>query len=129
MQRRRVEAGFTMVEVMVAVLLTAIAVIGIVGLYRVQTRSADYSRRSTEASVLASDKMEALRTTDAPCAPACNGTEANINATGTGTPAGPYTRTWDVTQPSPTQWKLQVTVSWDDDGTTRSITIFSLRPV
>src|SRR5687768_7592670 len=87
------EAGFTMIEVMIAVLLTAIAVIGIVGLYRVQARSSSYSRRSTEAAVLAADKMEELRTTNAPTSSLA---DEDIDAQGRASGTGPYTRRWFV---------------------------------
>lgn len=120
---RAKQAGFTMIEVMVAVMLTAIAVIGVIGLYRVQTRSSGYSRFSTEASVLAADKLETLRTMQTPS----GGTETGLDARGKTSPPGPYARTWVVTQPLPTQWKLEVTVSWDDDGTMRAITLTSIR--
>lgn len=114
---------------MVAVLLTAIAVIGIVGLYRVQTRSSGYSRRSTEASVLASDMMEKLRTTDDPCGgglTSCTGSQANVTPSGT-VGGGPFQRTWAVSQPTATQWRLEVNVTWDDDGTPRTVKLYSLR--
>ena len=120
--RKRSQAGFTMVEVMVSVLLTAIAVVGIVGLYRVQARSSGYSRRSTEASVLAADKMEQLRTVLTPA----TGSESGIDSRGV-VGAGPFDRAWTVTQPVATQWKLQVDVSWDDDGQMRTVTLYSLR--
>lgn len=120
---KRSQAGFTMIEVMVAVMLTAIAVIGVVGLYRVQARSSGYSRYSTEAAVLAADKMETLRTMLTPA----GGTENGVDARGKASVGGPFTRTWIVTQPIASQWKLEVAVDWDDDGTTRTVTLHSLR--
>jgi len=122
-KRKRSQAGFTMIEVMVAVLLTAIAVIGVVGLYRIQSRSSGYSRLATEASVLAADKMETLRTVTTPA----GGTETGVDARGKPLSGGLFTRTWTVTQPVATQWKLEVTVEWDDDGTSRTVTLHSLR--
>jgi prepilin-type N-terminal cleavage/methylation domain-containing protein len=122
--RKRTQAGFTMIEVMIAVLLTAIAVIGVVGLYRVQTRSSGYSRFSTEASVLAADKMEQLRTI-AITAPS-TGSETNLDARGQSVTGGIFDRSW-VIAASGTQWKLEVTVVWDDDGTTRTVVLHSLR--
>ena len=125
--RKRTQAGFTMIEVMIAVLLTAIAVIGVVGLYRVQTRSSGYSRFSTEASVLAADKMEQLRTI-AIVPPGGTFVEpgGNIDARGQTGAGGIFERSW-VIAPSGTQWKLEVTVQWDDDGQTRSVVLHSLR--
>ena len=124
-RRKRVQAGFTMIEVMIAVLLTAIAVIGIVGLYRVQTRSAGYSRYATEASVLAADKLEQLRTITMVA-----GTGAETNLDSRGKPGGIFDRSWviaSVVTGAVTQWKLEVTVSWDDDGQTRTVVLHSLR--
>jgi prepilin-type N-terminal cleavage/methylation domain-containing protein len=121
-RRKRLQAGFTMIEVMIAVLITAIAVIGIVGLYRVQTRSSGYSRFATEASVLAADKMEQLRTIQVVAGPGSD--VGGVDARGQS--PGMFTRTWDVVAVG-TQWKLEVTVGWDDDGTPRSVMLHSLR--
>jgi Tfp pilus assembly protein PilV len=64
---RRSEAGFTMIEVMIAMLLTAIAMIGIIALFMTQRKASGFSRHTTEATVLAQDKLEQLRTL---CVPA-----------------------------------------------------------
>ena len=60
------EAGFTMIEVMIALLLTAIAIVGIMSLYMSQTRASAYSRHTTEATVLAQDGLERLRSQGVP---------------------------------------------------------------
>ena len=122
MSRRRKQAGFTMIEVMVALLLSAIAVIGMIGLYRVQTRSSSYSRRSTEAVILAGDKMEQLRTHAAPM----TGGPETIDATGGDNASGPYTRRWTVNTMA-ARHEIVVEVDWDDDGTTRTARIVSYR--
>jgi prepilin-type N-terminal cleavage/methylation domain-containing protein len=116
---RRKQAGFTMIEVMIASLLTAIAMSGIVGLYMVQMRSSGYSRRNTEATILAEDKMEFLRTQLAPA----SGTET-VNEPG-GVP-NMFERRWSV---APTaEWiDYNVTVSWLEEGVLRSITVASRR--
>lgn len=113
-----------MIEVMIAVLLTAIAVIGIVGLYRVQTRSSSYSRRATEAVVLAGDKMEVLRTIPIPTS---STTDEELDATGAIVAGpGPYTRRWTVV-PGLTSYDILVEVDWDDDGTARTTRLRSFR--
>lgn len=127
--RRSKRAGFTMIEVMVSLLLTAIAVIGIIGLYRVTTRSSSYSRRSTEAAVLAGDKMEVLRAT---AAPVNSTTDEELDAGGTAVVGGPYKRRWfidSVPAVSPTHYDIIVEVDWDDDGTTRTVTMRSSRRI
>lgn len=111
-----------MIEVMVALLLSAIAVVGMIGLYRVQTRSSSYSRRSTEAIILAGDKMEQLRATELPV----SGGPELVDSTGAANTAGPYTRTWTVVTQA-TRHEIAVEVEWDDDGTPRTSRIVSYR--
>lgn len=121
---RKPEGGFTLIEVMIAVLLTAITVIGVLGLFRVETRASSTSRRETEAAVLAQDKLEELRTEAAPTA----------NLTGSDTPKDelsglfPWTRTWSISVTTdPAVYSIDVTVTWDDNGTTRSVTVHARR--
>jgi prepilin-type N-terminal cleavage/methylation domain-containing protein len=114
------QAGFTLIEVMIAVLLTAIAVMGIVGIFMVQSRGGNISRHTTEASVLAQDKMEDLRTQTTPA----SATETNINAQGLA--GGTFTRTSTVTVGT-ADITYQVAVSWSEDGITRNVTLRSKR--
>ena len=111
-----------MIEVMVALLLTAIAVIGIVGLYSVQTRASSWSRHSTEAAVLAADKMEFLRTQGT--LPATG--QDVVDALGNPVAGAPYTRDWTIT-PGATITNYEVTVGWDEDGRPYSTTMRSRR--
>lgn len=111
---RRSESGFTMIEVMIAILLTVIAVIGMMALFRVETRASAVSRRTTEAAVLAQDKIEELRTLATPT----SGADSSIDALGQ--PGGLFSRTWTVT-PSGTNYVINVNVSWSDDGVSRTV--------
>jgi type IV pilus assembly protein PilV len=112
---RPAQAGFTMIEVMIAIVLTAIAVMGIVGLITVETRDATASRHTTEASVLAEGQMEVLRATSLPT----TGTGADstaVDAQGvTGTTNSIYTRAWSYTVGT-SSISYSVSVSWMDDG-------------
>lgn len=114
---RRAQAGFTLIEVMISVLLAVIGVMGIVALTTVSVRDSSAARHATEASVLAEDKMEVLRST-------------TLAGTGTGTDAQPvdpqgsttasssaiYTRSWTWTASTATV-TYSVSVSWKDEGT------------
>ena len=117
------ERGFTMIEVMVSILLTAIAIIGILALYMAQSRAGSYSRHTSEASVLAEDGMEALRTSSS--APPSIPTLTNVDERGVA--GGIFTRSATVTGPigtAPTSYyDLRVVVSWDEDGVARSIVL------
>jgi type II secretion system protein I len=122
---RKPEGGFTLIEVMIAVLLTALTVIGVLGLFRVETRASSVSRRETEAAVLAQDKLEELRTEAAP----------TTNVTGTDNPKDQlsgsttfWSRSWTVAVTSDAAvYSIDVTVTWDDNGTTRSVTVHGRR--
>ncbi|MGE5187005.1 MAG: type IV pilus modification PilV family protein [Acidobacteriota bacterium] len=133
------QAGFTMIEVMIALVLTAIAVMGVVGLITVETRDATAARHTTEASVLAESQMEALRTQTL----AASGTGADttaVDAQGvTGQTTSIYTRSWTWTVGT-AYITYNVSVSWMDDGggavttcpatpstTVRCVTMRSLR--
>ena len=117
------QGGFTMIEVMVAILLTAIAIIGILALYMAQSRAGAYSRHTSEASVLAEDGLEALRVsgTSPPSLTTLTGVDERGKA------GGIFTRTATVTGPvgtAPTAYyDLRVVVSWDEDGVARSVVL------
>ena len=115
-----------MIEVMVSVLLTAIATSGIIGLYMVETRASGFSRHTTEASILAQDGMELLRTSRiSPFALTENG------LTELGVAGGLFDRVSTVNPgPSGPQTpydEMQVVVSWTEDTVARSVTLKSRR--
>lgn len=108
-----------MVEVMVAFLLTAIATTGLVALYSIQTHAGGYSRHSMEATELAQDQLERLRTQIAPVT-TTTGTQASLDSKGKIATGGMFTRAWTVT-PYAAYCDIVVTVSWSDDGVARSV--------
>ena len=119
--RRARQRGFTMIEVMVAILLTAIAIIGILALFMAQSRASAYSRHTSEASVLAEDGLEKLRATATPA----NETLTDVDERGQS--PGIYTRTAVVSAligaPPSAYYDIQVVVTWDEDGVARSVTL------
>jgi prepilin-type N-terminal cleavage/methylation domain-containing protein len=113
----RAQRGFTMIEVMVALLLTAVAVMGLLGVYLVETRASSYARHTSEAVFLAQDKFEALR---AGAASAASGSDPNINERGVAT--GMFTRLWTVT-PAAGYADVVVTITWSEDGVARQFVL------
>jgi Tfp pilus assembly protein PilV len=113
----RPEGGFTMVEVMIALLLTAVAVVGVLGVYLAQSRASSFSRHTSEAVTLAQDKLEQLRTQPAT---ATSGSETNINERAAAT--GIFTRRWTVTLGTGYA-DVVVTISWSEDGFARQFVL------
>lgn len=121
---RRSEDGFTMIEVMIALTLTAIAVMGIVALFITETKASGFSRHMTEAAVLAQDTVERLRTQGSAAAISPT-TQSNLNERGGS--GGIYTRTFSETLTAPDWADIVVTVSWSEDGIPRSVSVRARR--
>jgi type IV pilus modification protein PilV len=119
----RGERGFTMVEVMIALFLTAVGVIGILGVYLVQARASSASRHTSEAAFLAQDKLEQLRTQVATTTTA-TGSDANINERGVAT--GIFSRSWSTTIVAGYA-DVEVTMLWSEDGVARRFILHGRR--
>lgn len=120
MKKRKSQLGFTMVEVLVALALTGIAMSGLLAMFGKASASSRYSRRATEATVLAQDQLERLRASGA----TGTGTQTHIDVTGN--PNGLFTRTWTVTE-NAAYADLVVQVTWDDEGEDRTLTVRTRR--
>jgi prepilin-type N-terminal cleavage/methylation domain-containing protein len=116
------QQGFTLIEVMISILLAALLVIGAVALFRIETRASSFSRRQTEAVVLAQDKLEELRTVAQPTAAGTGADAGTINEQGVVVTGAMYTRTWIIAN-SNDVFDIEVHVSWDDSGETREVIV------
>ena len=114
MTRRASQRGFTMLEVLIAIMLSSIAMLGVVALFRVQTAASSFSRRTTEASILASDQVEHLRTVTV-TGTTMTGTEPSLDEKGRVVTGGPFARSWTLI-PVDSYYDVTVTVSWFDNG-------------
>jgi prepilin-type N-terminal cleavage/methylation domain-containing protein len=92
-RRARPERGFSLIELLIALTVLMIGVAGILALQMTALRATAYSRHATEATILAEDKMEELRTQ-----PYMSGQD-QVNAQGILDPEGRYQRVWTVTEP------------------------------
>ena len=119
--KRGSQAGFTMIELMIAVLLTAIAMSGIIALFLSQNRASGVSRHTSEASALAQDKLEKLRTMSTATA----GSDT-VDAQGNAGSANLYTRTWTVSAGTGFS-DVYVKVQWEETGGTRKVEVYGRR--
>jgi type IV pilus assembly protein PilV len=102
--------GFTLIEILAAVVIFTVGLLGVAGLTMVIIRGNTFSSMLTTATVLAQDKLEELRETTYAAIASGSDTavENNVN----------YTRVWNITDDAPaTGMKtIEVTVSWQIRG-------------
>ncbi len=111
------EQGFTLIEVMMALVILGVGVFAIVGL---QTRNMSYntgSKKQTEGYTWAMDQVEtllALPYTDGNLQP--NGGSATVDNDGYTVVQGPYTVEWDVNNNAaiPNSRIINVRVRWNN---------------
>ena len=90
--RGRDSRGFTLIEVMIAIVVLAIGVTALVGSSAVVTRMIGQGKISTQAVQAISQRMEQLRATAYSTTPNCTGLAA-----GSATTANGVTTTWTIT--------------------------------
>ncbi len=123
MSRKKRVAGFTLIEVLVAMVVFAISSLGLaIGVTSV-IRSNQRSYLASIATNLAQDKLEELKAMSPVNVISCNSNCDNPVPTTDGVE---FTRTWQVVNNSPTAGvkQIDVTVEWNDH-TTHSFTISS----
>lgn len=113
------EAGFSAVEMMVAVVFFGILMLGFIGVFPMGLRTVEKGERMSVATSLAQDELERLKTLRRNDPDIVAG--AHVDA---GNPIqGAYSRTWTVTDDDPmTDMKrVDMTVSFSDNGIARNI--------
>ena len=118
------QKGFTLLEVMIAVFLLAVAIMGAASLTTSVIKGNSFSQTLTTATTLAKDKMEELKATDYTALPSGTVTDY-AKADGTVQPSATgsyYSRQW--TAPGTTNTKtITVTVTWPTNRTVELKTI------
>jgi len=107
-------SGFTLIEIMIAMFVLAVGLLGAAGVATTVINGNALSKKITTATTLAQDKMEELKGTD----------YASI-ATDSDTQESIYTRTWTVTSDSPAAdiKTIEVKVEFQWKGTTHNVTL------
>ena len=100
--------GFSLVEVLIALLILAVSLLALAGLMVTTTRNSSFGGHMTEASTFAQDKLEQLRVS--PWAGVAAGNDTLQGSTGI-----TYTRNWTVTPNGDgNQRWVSITINWTD---------------
>jgi prepilin-type N-terminal cleavage/methylation domain-containing protein len=105
--------GFSLIEVLVALVILSISLLALAGLMVQSTRNSSWGSHLTEAATLAQDRLERFRAvrpqTDIP---------EGTNFDKVTPPSGiEYTRTWTVTtNGTSTLRTITITITWTDSG-------------
>jgi Tfp pilus assembly protein PilV len=120
----RSEHGSTFIEVLAAVAVFAVVVIGLSPTLLNTRKVADLSKNQSVATTLAEDKVEQIRTLST----VAGGSDGPLNANGTS--GGIFSRTWTVTANTPTIGlsRVEVVVSWRDRPSASSVRLVTLVP-
>jgi prepilin-type N-terminal cleavage/methylation domain-containing protein len=108
------ERGFTLIEVLIALLILMVGMAGILSLQLTSMKATSFSRHATEASSLAEDKVEELRTVPLNSVRFANGTD-QVDSRGVADAEGLFTRTWTIA-PGIETTIVNVSVSWTERG-------------
>lgn len=115
-------AGFTLIEVLIALAIAGIGLAGVTALLVVSSRATSYARHAAEASVLAEDRLEHLRAL--PAAQLRDGSDV-VDAIGRPATDG-FARRWTVT-PAGALYRVTVQVAWREVDGARELTLDTLR--
>jgi Tfp pilus assembly protein PilV len=115
------QAGFSAVEMIVAVVFFGILMLGFVGVFPMGLRTVQRGERMTVATSLAQDELERLKT----LLPNDPDLVAGAHADAANPIQGAYTRAWTVTDddPLPDMKRIDMTVSFSERGINRNITM------
>lgn len=123
--RRRVDRrrGFTLIEILVALVITVLGLMAISAMYVSNAQGTSYARHATEASVLAEDQLEMMLTT--PSANLVGGFD-QVDEHGIAVASGGFTRVWSVAWDGDLA-RIAITVTWREGDSDRELVFRTLR--
>ena len=109
--------GFTLIEVLVALVILSVALLALAGLMVRTTRNNSFGGHMTEAATFAQDKLEELKAVS--WLTLVPGSDLKTGSNGID-----YTRSWDVTTNANLK-TITMTINWNDQ-TSHSINLLSV---
>lgn len=123
MKARRGQRGFTLIEILIALVITVLGLSAIAAMFVANAQGTSYARHATEASVLAEDQLELMLTT--PSASLTSGFD-QVDEHGQPVASGGYSRVWSVTWDGDLA-RIAVTVTWLEGDSNREMVFRTLR--
>jgi prepilin-type N-terminal cleavage/methylation domain-containing protein len=112
-------AGFTLIEILIALVIFSISILAFAGLTVTATRTGAYGGRMTEAVTFAQDKLEELKVNS--WEKIVSGADQETGPTGIS-----YTRKWKVLEKETRNLKtVSITIDWND-RVDHSISLFTV---
>jgi type II secretion system protein I len=119
MNFQKKSAGFTLLEILIALIIFSIGLLALTSLTVTATRTGSYGGRMTEAVTFAQDKLEELKTNS--WDNIVSGADQKTGPTGVN-----YTRNWKVLEKETQNLKtVSITIDWND-GVDHSISFFTV---
>ena len=117
--RKSSQAGFSAVEMIVAVAFFGVLMLGFIGVFPMGLRTVQKGERMSVATNIAQDEIERLKTLAVANADIAAG--AHVDAANP--IQGAYTRTWTITDDNPMAGmkRLDMNVAFSDNGIVRNI--------
>lgn len=114
MTRSKKPKGFSLIEVLIALVILSIALLALAGLMVQTTRNNSFGNHMTEASTFAQDMLERLSAR--PIKDITSGADDVTGLTDTKSSTGQaYHRSWTVTMtPDSTHAEVAITINWND---------------
>jgi type IV pilus assembly protein PilV len=113
--KRGTRRGFTLVELIAAIIILVVGVLGLASTAAVVMRQINGSQMQTRAAIMAQSRLERMRSVN--CAALAGGTAS----------ANGITERWVFGLTNRAAWMI-VTVTWVERGANRSVTFTSQRP-
>jgi len=116
------ERGFSLIEVMIALAIFSIGILGVASMQILSVNYNSHARRTTEGTSLGVERMERLMTlpyADADLDPVNNNPHTDTR--------GIYNITWNVTDNTDNK-RINMTVSWTVRGVTKNILLNYVKP-
>ena len=126
MSGSRNNRGFTLVEIMIAVFILVVALLGLISVTVMVIKGNSFSKTMTTATTLAKDKMEEMKNLGYSDTPSSDTTTTEDYNSITDYPTYKRATEIDVDSPAAGMKTVKVTVEWSWQGATRNVTLQSI---